>query len=76
MEHGIDVTYASGPLMHHLWTAIAEERRGGYAGASSAIAEAVAGEVRAGDVVMIKGSYGSKMSVVVEALRRLAIAKQ
>jgi UDP-N-acetylmuramoyl-tripeptide--D-alanyl-D-alanine ligase len=76
VEHGIHVTYASGPLMHHLWTAIAEERRGGYAGASSEIAEAVAGEVRAGDVVMIKGSYGSKMSVVVEALRRLAIAKQ
>ena len=38
--------------------------------------EAVAGEVGAGDVVMVKGSYGSKMSVVVEALRRLAIAKQ
>lgn len=75
VEHGVDVTFASGPLMHHLWTAIAEGRRGGYAVASPTIAEAVAGEVRAGDVVMIKGSYGSKMSVVVEALRRLAIAK-
>jgi UDP-N-acetylmuramoyl-tripeptide--D-alanyl-D-alanine ligase len=76
VEHGIDVTFASGPLMRHMWAAIAEGRRGRYAGASSAIAEAVADEVGAGDVVMVKGSYGSKMGVVVEALRRLAIAKQ
>jgi UDP-N-acetylmuramoyl-tripeptide--D-alanyl-D-alanine ligase len=71
-EHRIDVVFASGPLMSHLWPAIAERHRGRYAGRSSEIAEAVAAEVRAGDVVMIKGSNGSKMSVVVEALRRLA----
>jgi len=75
-EHGIDLVFASGPLMHHLWPAIAVRQRGGYAGASAEIAEAVAAQVRAGDVVMIKGSNGSKMSVVVEALRRLAITEQ
>ncbi|MCE9523639.1 MAG: UDP-N-acetylmuramoylalanyl-D-glutamyl-2,6-diaminopimelate--D-alanyl-D-alanine ligase [Alphaproteobacteria bacterium] len=75
-EHNIDVTFVSGPLMHHLWSAIAERQRGGYAGLSSEIAVAVAGAVRAGDVVMVKGSYGSKMSVVVEALRRLANTEQ
>jgi UDP-N-acetylmuramoyl-tripeptide--D-alanyl-D-alanine ligase len=71
-EHGIDVVFASGKLMQHLWSAIAPAQRGGYASASAQIAEAVAAQVKAGDIVMIKGSYGSKMSVVVEALRRLA----
>jgi UDP-N-acetylmuramoyl-tripeptide--D-alanyl-D-alanine ligase len=58
--------------MNRLWTAIAERQRGGYAGTSSEIARAVADTVRAGDIVMIKGSNGSKMRVVVEALRALA----
>jgi UDP-N-acetylmuramoyl-tripeptide--D-alanyl-D-alanine ligase len=75
-EQRIDLVFASGPLMKNLWSAIAEGQRGGYASSSSEIARAVADEVRAGDIVMIKGSYGSKMSVVVEALRRLTASEQ
>ncbi|HET7160505.1 MAG TPA: Mur ligase family protein, partial [Burkholderiales bacterium] len=75
-EHGIDLVFASGPLMNHLWPAIAERQRGGYASASSEIARAVADTVRAGDIVMVKGSNGSKMRLVVEALRALATAHQ
>ena len=75
-EHGIDLVFASGPLMNHLWPAIAERQRGGYASASSEIARAVADTVRAGDIVMVKGSNGSKMRLVVEALRALAAAHQ
>jgi UDP-N-acetylmuramoyl-tripeptide--D-alanyl-D-alanine ligase len=75
-EQRIDLVFASGALMKNLWSAIAEGQRGGYAGSSSEIARAVADEVRAGDIVMIKGSYGSKMSVVVEALRRLTASEQ
>ena len=74
-EHRIDLVYASGPLMHHLWSAIAREQRGRYASASSELAKAVADDVRAGDIVMVKGSYGSKMGLVVEALRRLSPEK-
>ena len=68
----IDRVFASGPLMRHVWDALAPQMRGVYGASSKDIAETVASDVRAGDVVMIKGSYGSKMSVVVEALRRLA----
>jgi UDP-N-acetylmuramoyl-tripeptide--D-alanyl-D-alanine ligase len=75
-EHGIDLVFASGPLMNNLWRAIAERQRGGYASASSEIARAVADTVRAGDIVMVKGSNGSKMRLVVEALRALATAHQ
>jgi UDP-N-acetylmuramoyl-tripeptide--D-alanyl-D-alanine ligase len=62
--------------MRHLWEKVAESRRGGYAGSSSDIAEAVSKAVRPGDVVMIKGSYGSKMRVVVDALRALSSASR
>jgi UDP-N-acetylmuramyl pentapeptide synthase len=36
----------------------------------------VAATVRPGDIVMIKGSYGSKMRVVVDALRASSAAKR
>lgn len=71
-DHGIDLVFASGPLMRHLWENVAQSRRGGYASSSSDIAESVSKAVRPGDVVMIKGSYGSKMRVVVDALRALS----
>ena len=74
-ENRIDLVFASGALMNHLWPAIAQRQRGRYALSSSEVAQAVAGEVRAGDIVMVKGSYGSKMRVVVEALNALSAAR-
>lgn len=76
LQHDIDLLFACGPLMRHLWENVAETQRGGYAGSSTDIAEAVAQAVRPGDVVMIKGSYGSKMRVVVDALRALSSASR
>jgi len=75
-EHGTDLVFASGPMMRHLWENVAESRRGGYAGSSSEIAEQVARAVRPGDVIMIKGSYGSRMRVVVDALRALSASSR
>jgi UDP-N-acetylmuramoyl-tripeptide--D-alanyl-D-alanine ligase len=68
-QAGIDLVFACGPMMRHLWESVAQTQRGGYAGASSELAQLVAAAVRPGDVVMIKGSYGSKMRLVVDALR-------
>ncbi len=75
-EHGVDLVFASGPLMHHLWDAVGEHQRGGYSGTSGDIVQAVVKTIQPGDVVMVKGSYGSKMRVVVEALRALGAAKR
>jgi UDP-N-acetylmuramoyl-tripeptide--D-alanyl-D-alanine ligase len=75
-EHGTDLVFASGPMMRHLWENVAESRRGGYAGSSSEIAEQVARAVRPGDIIMIKGSYGSRMRVVVDALRALSASSR
>jgi UDP-N-acetylmuramoyl-tripeptide--D-alanyl-D-alanine ligase len=67
--HDVDLVYASGPEMKHLWNAVEPERRGAYAEASSGLIESVLSSVIDGDVVMIKGSNGSKMGLIADALR-------
>ena len=67
---GVDLVYCSGPLMNALWEALPSGIRGGYAETSAALEPAVLATMRDGDVVMIKGSLGSKMGPIVKALER------
>jgi UDP-N-acetylmuramoyl-tripeptide--D-alanyl-D-alanine ligase len=67
---GVDLVYCSGPLMHALWEALPSGSRGGYAETSAALEPAVLATMRDGDVVMVKGSLGSKMGPIVKALER------
>jgi UDP-N-acetylmuramoyl-tripeptide--D-alanyl-D-alanine ligase len=65
-----DLVFCSGPLMRSLFEALPTTRRGGYAETSAALEGAVLDAVAAGDVVMVKGSFGSKMGPIVKALER------
>jgi UDP-N-acetylmuramoyl-tripeptide--D-alanyl-D-alanine ligase len=69
---GVDVVFACGPQMRTLWEALPGDRRGTYGEASSGIASAVRDSIRAGDVLLVKGSFGSKMSVIIDALKARA----
>jgi UDP-N-acetylmuramoyl-tripeptide--D-alanyl-D-alanine ligase len=69
-ENGIDLVFCCGPLMRSLWEALPSNRRGGYADSSATLESDVAFALRAGDALMIKGSLGSKMKLIVEALQR------
>jgi UDP-N-acetylmuramoyl-tripeptide--D-alanyl-D-alanine ligase len=64
-----DALYACGPLMRNLWEAVPEGRRGRYAASSEELKVALIRDLRAGDVVMVKGSLGSRMSPLVEAIK-------
>jgi UDP-N-acetylmuramoyl-tripeptide--D-alanyl-D-alanine ligase len=66
----VDLVFCAGPLMRALWDALPSERRGGYAEQSAALEAEVLGALRAGDVVMVKGSLGSRMGPIVKALTR------
>ncbi|MDJ0948244.1 MAG: UDP-N-acetylmuramoyl-tripeptide--D-alanyl-D-alanine ligase [Alphaproteobacteria bacterium] len=68
---GLDRVYTAGPQMARLHEALPEDVRGAHGTDSAAIAAVVATEVRSGDVVMVKGSLGSRMRLVVEALAQL-----
>ncbi|MBI1198358.1 MAG: UDP-N-acetylmuramoyl-tripeptide--D-alanyl-D-alanine ligase [Phenylobacterium sp.] len=68
----IDLAFCAGPLMKSLWDALPPTRRGGYAETAAELAPQVARSVEAGDVVMVKGSNGSKAGAVAQALAALA----
>jgi UDP-N-acetylmuramoyl-tripeptide--D-alanyl-D-alanine ligase len=68
--NGIDLVYCCGPLMRNLWDALPAGKRGGYADSSAGLESQVVAAVRAGDAIMVKGSLGSKMKVIVNALER------
>jgi UDP-N-acetylmuramoyl-tripeptide--D-alanyl-D-alanine ligase len=63
-----DLVFACGPLMRHAYDAIAPSRRGALAPDSAALAPIVAGALRPGDAVLVKGSLGSKMKTIVDAI--------
>jgi len=68
-EAQVDVLYAAGPLMANLWGRTPASRRGAYAETSEDLRDALLSGLGAGDVVMIKGSLGSRMGPLAEALR-------
>lgn len=65
----IDLVFAAGPMMRHLFDALPAAMQGGAADNSEALAPMVAAALKGGDVVMIKGSAGSRMGRVVEFLQ-------
>ena len=70
LANAVDLVFCCGPLMHALWQALPASRRGGYAEDSAALEAQVLPAIRAGDVVMVKGSLGSRMAPIVKALQR------
>ncbi|AYV44832.1 UDP-N-acetylmuramoylalanyl-D-glutamyl-2, 6-diaminopimelate--D-alanyl-D-alanine ligase [Caulobacter flavus] len=73
---GIDLVFCAGPLMMSLWNALPQERRGGYADAAPALAQQIVAAMQPGDVVMVKGSNGSRAGAVAAALSALGRREQ
>jgi UDP-N-acetylmuramoyl-tripeptide--D-alanyl-D-alanine ligase len=70
IDNGVDLVFCCGPLMRELWQILPASRRGFYAEDSAALEPQVVAALRAGDVVMVKGSLGSRMGPIVKALQR------
>lgn len=68
---GTDVVFCAGPRMKYLWDALPPSQRGAYAPTAAQLAPLVADAVMASDVIMVKGSNGSKMAEVVRTLSAL-----
>jgi UDP-N-acetylmuramoyl-tripeptide--D-alanyl-D-alanine ligase len=65
-----DVLFACGPQMRDLFDAVPLRLRGAQAPDSAALAPIVAAAVEPGDAVLVKGSLGSRMRVVVQAIEQ------
>jgi len=66
---GVDVVFACGELMGSLFQALPKGRQGAYAKTSETLAPKLLEGVRPGDIIMVKGSLGSRMAPLVEALK-------
>ena len=62
----IDLVFACGPLMKGLYDALPPQMRGHYAPNSLELIQPLRRAVRSGDVLLVKGSLGSRMGKIVE----------
>lgn len=68
-----DVVFCCGAQMDALYQLLPPDWRGAHAKDSQLLAPLVAAAVKPGDVVLVKGSKGSKMPYVLQALQALAL---
>ena len=68
VAESVDALYTCGPWMKFLYDATEASRRGAHAADSAALASIVNRDLRAGDAVLVKGSLGSRMRLVVDAI--------
>jgi UDP-N-acetylmuramoyl-tripeptide--D-alanyl-D-alanine ligase len=68
----VDLVHSAGPRMRHLHEALPAAKRGIWAETAPELAARLSDLVVPGDIVLVKGSKSSKISTVVDALRRSA----
>ena len=68
---GINLVFAAGERMAAMYDALPERLRGACAASSAELSPLVAAALRDGDVVLVKGSAGSRTSIVVRDLLAL-----
>ena len=67
----LDVVHCVGPRMRTLYDCLPPEMRGSWAESAAELAKSANVLVDAGDVLLVKGSKGSRVSLVVDAVREL-----
>lgn len=65
-----DLLFCCGGLMSHLYEGIPQPKRGAFTPDSAALVPLLRAALKPGDAVLVKGSLGSRMAVVIEALTR------
>ncbi len=71
LENDINLAFTAGPEMSHLAEALPNKLNGGHAENADQLTKLVTEAVAPGDVITVKGSAGSRMGVIVEALLAL-----
>jgi UDP-N-acetylmuramoyl-tripeptide--D-alanyl-D-alanine ligase len=69
-QHGIDKLYATGKYMKHLYDFAPAGMHGGYAAEVANLAKILAKDLQHNDIVLLKGSHGSRMDIVRDAINR------
>jgi len=64
-----DLVFLCGAQMNSLWEELPASRRGTYGATSSELLAPLAAALKPGDTVLVKGSNGMKLSVIIDALK-------
>jgi UDP-N-acetylmuramoyl-tripeptide--D-alanyl-D-alanine ligase len=67
----VDLAFLVGPLMQGLYELLPAAMQGAHKAASEAMVQSLVAAIRPGDTVLIKGSLGTRMAPLVEAVRAL-----
>ncbi len=70
----VHLVHCAGPLMKALWQALPEAKRGEWHPDAEAMVARAHLLIDAGDVVLVKGSKGSRITLMVDAIRKLGQA--
>ena len=70
-----DLLFTCGPLARAVFDRAPPSLRGAHAADAEALAAIIGAAVRPGDAILVKGSLGSRMTLVVQALERPAFAE-
>jgi UDP-N-acetylmuramoyl-tripeptide--D-alanyl-D-alanine ligase len=65
----VDLVFTAGTQMQALWDALPASRQGGTAPAAAQLVPQVLAALAPGDTILIKGSNGSRMSLILDALK-------
>ena len=74
ISSGIDLVFIAGSQTVALWDRLPSAIRGGYALNTSDLKDLVLGAIGDGDIALVKGSQGSRMTEIVDALDTLGDA--
>jgi UDP-N-acetylmuramoyl-tripeptide--D-alanyl-D-alanine ligase len=69
---GIDLVFTAGPAMAALHEALSTGRRGAHAAEAADLVQPLINTLRPGDLVLVKGSHGSRMRDVLAGLAGLS----
>ncbi|NBO18114.1 MAG: UDP-N-acetylmuramoyl-tripeptide--D-alanyl-D-alanine ligase [Proteobacteria bacterium] len=67
-EQGFDALFTAGELMQHLHKAVPEAMRAGHVAKAGELLPLIRSALKPGDVLLVKGSHGSKMYELAAAL--------
>lgn len=68
VNNQMDLVFAAGTFMEKLYNSLPESMRGAYRATAKELAPVVVNALRPHDLVLVKGSRGSRMDIVAEAI--------
>ncbi len=75
IQNKIDLVFTCGPFMQHLFKNLPKKIQGAHFANSTLLADKIESVLDDGDIIMIKGSLGSQMKLIINKLKQLSAVR-